>query len=256
MSISSKLSRITLVLGMFYLVSCTKTDFSKNDSLSLSTADNATIDLSTCKLRRIWVDVGGAEPITGVFTYSKGNPISLIFNVNGTGNPNHYWIYDKQNRLIEWRQTYDGGTFINQLHKYVYDASGKAIRDTFMFIEGDTITNVYTFTYDSQGRIVKENIKNIWNAGAPLNPTRNPTYTYDNRGNLAVAGWKSSSYDNKVNPLRTNPVFQFIFKNWSQNNPSAQAKYNSKGLPLSLQNNNDNFWNDYRSFRTLVYDCQ
>lgn len=211
-----------------------------------------------CKLRRLNHEFPGMDFnfVSGLFTYNKaGNPISLLYNNNSTGNPNHYWFYDKQNRLVEWRKTYQNGTIVSESHRYVYDAAGVAVRDTAMFIEGDTIINVYTFTYDNQGRIVKENIKNIWNAGAPLNAQRNPTYTYDARGNLATAGWKSSYYDNMVNPLRTSPVFQFIFKNWSRNNSNHQPFYNSKGLPRQVQNNNDIYFNR-QTFMFLVYDCQ
>lgn len=249
------LTSLMLVIGIAFFLSCNKSDLSQSDSLSISSSENATIDLSNCKLRRIWSPYGLGK-VTGLFTYnSKGNPVKLIFDNNGTGNPDHYFYYDNNNRLLEWRQTYLEGTHTSVRHRYVYNSAGVCIRDTMMAIEGDTVTFVHTFTYDPQGRIIKENIKNIWNAGAPLDPQRNPTYTYDARGNLAVAGWKSSSYDNKVNPLRTHPVFQFIFKNWSQNNAAPQPKYNSKGLPLSLNPNNDVFFNS-QTASTLVYDCQ
>lgn len=253
---TSHLTRALLVITIFYLAGCNKSDISKKDSLTLSGSDNVSVDLSGCKLRRIWAPYGPGS-VTGVFTYnSKGNPTKLVFNNNGTGNPDHYFFYDNQNRLIEWHQTYDNGNVVSLLHRFVYSGAGVApVRDTVMALEGDTVTFVHTFTYDAQGRIVKENIKNIYNAGAPLDPQRNPTYTYDNRGNLAVAGWKSSWYDNKVNPLRGSPVFQLIFKNWSQNNAAVQPKYNSKGLPLSLNPNNDVFFNSTTA-SVLVYDCQ
>lgn len=236
------------------LYSCTKSIETTSEE-SLSVASDATIDLSTCKLRNIWFSNGGGT-IKGTLTYnSKGNPVKMIFDNNGTGNPDHYFFYDNQHRLLEWKQTYSNGTVVAERHRYVYNASGVAIRDTAMYIEGDTITNVHTFTYDAQGRIIKENIKNIWNAGAPLNPQRNPSYLYDARGNLAVAGWKSSSYDNKVSAFRSHPVFQFIFKNWSVNNAAVQPKYNSKGLPLSLSPNNDMFFNSI-VISKIGYDCQ
>jgi hypothetical protein len=91
----------------------------------------------------------------------------------------------------------------------------------------------------------------------PLEPTRNPTYTYDARGNLGVNGWKSSSYDNKVSIFRAHPVFQFIFRNYSKNNAAVQAKYNSKGLPLSMNPANDVFFNSAAAVITkAIYDCQ
>lgn len=256
MTITQQLTRAFLVIGILYTASCNKSDLTGEQTLSLTTSENATIDLSNCKLRRVFSEYGGGGQVNGLLTYnSKGNPTKLVWDVNATGNPDHYFFYDNQNRLSEWRQTYDNGNTVAERHRYVYNASGVAVRDTVMHIEGDTITFVYTFTYDAQGRIIKENIKNIWNAGAPLQPQKNPSYTYDARGNLAVAGWKSSTYDNKVNALRSHPVFQFIFKNWSVNNAAAQAKYNSKGLPLSLNPNNDKFFNSNIAYK-LVYDCQ
>jgi hypothetical protein len=95
----------------------------------------------------------------------------------------------------------------------------------------------------------------VKNETGPLNPVRNPTFTYDSRGNLAVAGWKSSSYDYKINPLRQNKIFPFIFRNWSQNNPEVQAKYNSRGLPLSMNPYNDMFFNANHAWK-IIYDCQ
>jgi hypothetical protein len=223
-----------------------------------SSGVTAANEFPDCKLRRIshfFSDSDGPS-VSGVFTYNKaGNPISLLYNNNGTGNPNHYWLYDNQNRLSEWRKTYQNGTIIIERHRYVYNANGPAVRDTAMFIEGDTITNVYTFTYDSLGRIVKENIKNIKNANAPLNPQRNPTYTYDNNGNLSVIGWKPSTYDKNPNPLRTSSVFQFVLKNWSRTNCMYSPHYNSKGLPDQLQNGNDIFFNVKKNI-FFAYDCQ
>lgn len=237
-----------LAVALLSVASCTKTNEAvEADFLTLQSSSNAMVkEFPNAKLRRITHDFPNSETVrvSGVFTYNKnGDPISLLYNNNGTGNPNHYFFYDNQSRLTEWRQTYQNGSVVIESHKYVYDNAGIAIRDTARFIEGDTVINVYTFTYDHMGRIVKENIKNIKNAGAPLAPQRNPTYTYDARGNLAVAGWRSSSYDNMNNPLRLHPVFQFIHKNWSRNNCASQPKYDAMGFPQHWQHGNDRVFN-------------
>jgi hypothetical protein len=117
------------------------------------------------------------------------------------------------------------------------------------------LVNVSTLEYDALGRVVKETIVNIKNGNEPLKATRRPTFTYDSRGNLAVAGWKSSSYDYKINPLRQSAVFQFIMRNYSMNNAAVQAKYNSIGLPLSMNPTNDAFFNMLNT-EQVVYDCQ
>jgi hypothetical protein len=59
-------------------------------------------------------------------------------------------------------------------------------------------------------------------------------------------------------------VFQFIHRNYSKNNAAPQAKYNSKGLPLSMSPANDAFFNAYPpnpgggyvgGISQAIYDC-
>lgn len=251
--------RAILFVGLLQLGSCTKNiDSLPEDSMTLETSNDLTFpvtnEFDNCKLRNIFDEQGNM-----VFTYSKGNPISAVYkNGSATGFPNYYFRYDKQGRLREWFQ--DG--FPESIHRYGYDANNRIVTDTLThWPSSPELWNIYvsTITYDAQGRVVKENIKNIQNNySGVLDPTRNPTYTYDNRGNLAVAGWKSSSYDNKVSIFRSHPVFQFVFRNYSRNNAAPAAKYNSKGLPLSIQGTgNDIFFNNYpQSKFRAEYDCQ
>jgi hypothetical protein len=246
-------------------VSCTKSiDNLPNDSVTLETSSDATgpFEFSNCKLRRIYQSYGeGLATINGLFTYNNaGNPISLVFN--GEFGDDHYFFYDKQNRLIEYRISGDQGEW---WHYYGYDENNRIIKDT-EDVNPTGINHqifVSTLTYDSQGRIIKENIKNIYNGPDDTSPDpfpllrdRNPTYTYDNRGNIGVIGWKSSWYDyNKVSIFRAHPIFQFIHRNYSQNNSSVQAKYNSRGLPLAVIPGNDVFFN-LKNVTKAVYDCQ
>ncbi|MBL7699792.1 MAG: hypothetical protein JNK79_16615 [Chitinophagaceae bacterium] len=247
------------------LAACAKEDFSKAGSLSQAVSSDAVIpELNTCKIRNIYqnsFNPGSGEPLVanGLFTYnSKGNPYSVTYSNEGTGVLNHYFLYDKQNRLIEYQESYV--TFPVVRHIYKYQGTGtRIIKDSTIRInpgngEINTI-HVSTLEYDSQGRVIKETIVNTYSGpGWPVNPTRRPTYTYDSRGNLAVAGWKSSSYDYKINPLRQNAIFQFIFRNYSMNNAAVQPKYNSRGLPLSMKPSNDAFFNSSETIR-VVYDC-
>jgi hypothetical protein len=169
---------------------------------------------------------------------------------------NHYFKYDAENRLTEWQLTY--GFFIQQDHFYKYDGGMNILKDSLIqYNAGDgkiDIINVSSIEYDGMGRVIKETIVNKFNSSGILNPTRRPTFTYDSRGNLAVAGWKSSSYDNKINPLRQNKVFQFVMRNYSMNNAAVQLKYNSIGLPLSMKPTNDNFFNGTETTK-VEYDC-
>lgn len=270
--------RAFLFVGLLQIVSCTKTsDVVSKDSVSVETSNNLTFpvtnEFADCKIRNIiheHAGIGGL--VTGLFTYSKGNPVSLTYRSNNcgncTGNPEHFFYYDKQGRLKEWRVTYFpelGEQFAESRHLYGYDANNLITTDTLVHFPGDENEIIYisALTYDSQSRIIKETIRNVKNGADPLKPTRNPTYTYDARGNLAVAGWKSSSYDNKVSLFRSHPVFQFIFRNYSKNNAAPEAKYNSKGLPSSVRNLNDIFFNcqpgtdafDRTGITRIMYDC-
>jgi hypothetical protein len=255
--------RAIIFMGLLQVVSCTKTVDSTNNSISAETSNDlifpVTNEFSGCKLRRIYQSYGeGNATVTGLFTYNAaGNPVSVLFNESFAGN--HYFSYDKVGRLKDYRFSSDFG---DGIHVYSYDANNRIITDTSKWGVGDYYLQIWisTFTYDSQGRIIKENIRNTLNNDVegrvnPLEPTRNPTYTYDSRGNLAVAGWKSSSYDYKVSIFRSHPVFQFIHRNYSRNNSSVQAKYNSKGLPLSVLPGNDTFFS-LPNVTKAIYDCQ
>ncbi len=223
----------------------------------MSVSSDATLpDLSKCKIRRIYqFDFNGLA--TALFSYNKaGNPYSVLYSDGGTGVHDHYFFYDSKNRLTEYRLEWTG--YPHELHYYSHNDKNQIVKDSAIYRDccGPIVSiNVSTIEYDTQGRVVKETIVNKFSIDAPPGGTRRPTYTYDSRGNLAVAGWKSSSYDNKINPLRQNPVFQFIFRNYSMNNAAVQPKYNSIGLPLSIKPSNDYFFNELETVK-VIYDCQ
>lgn len=253
MKISLNVALLTLS-GVLLFVGCSKGDITSSDALSTTISNDATApDLSKCKIRRIYM--GPADDpyaYTGLFSYNKaGNPYSILFNGAPT---QYYFFYDSKGRLIEHRELAYGLTF---RHYYKYNANGQILIDSTVNPGSDardTTISVSTIEYDFKGRIVKETIVS-WDTKDLVKSTRRPTYTYDNRGNLGVNGWKSSSYDYKINPLRQNPIFQFITRNYSMNNAARQPKYNSKGLPLSLAPNNDNFFGFVEIIK-IIYDCQ
>lgn len=271
--------RAFLLVVLLQIVSCTKTTDSTTHSINASQFSDLTFpvtnEFANCKLRNVRLKHPEVEQyINGVFTYnSAGNPVSLIFKDAIEGEdaaiyPGYYFTY-KQGRLssLHHRTVYDNDAW----HSYAYDATNRIIADTaeygFSYYPPTgpqrSVYQIFisTFTYDAQGRIIKETIKNTLNNDgdggvSPLQPTRNPTFTYDARGNLAVAGWKSSSYDNKVSIFRSHPILQFIARNYSKNNSSVQSRYNSKGLPLSVTPGNDQFFDYYKAVDRALYDCQ
>jgi hypothetical protein len=261
-------------------ISCTKSiDKVPNDSVSLETSSDATVanEFANCKLRRIVHEnpFVSESTVNMLFSYNAaGNPYSVIHTgplvIPSSGYPtqNYYFYYDKKNRfrklLINF--TENGLDEYTEEHRYGYDTADVIIVDTtFAWWEatpGPTVKRITKLTYDNQGRIIKENIQDFY-----WGTTRNPTYTYDARGNLAVPGWKSSGYDNKVSIFRAHPLFQFIHRNYSRNNALAEAAYNSRGLPLAVRQLNDDFFGAYRinpnnppnplgGIIRAVYDCQ
>jgi hypothetical protein len=243
--------RAFLFVGLMQLISCAKTvDTVTNDSLSLETSSDATVanEFAGCKLRRIVHEnsFNNETSVSCLFSYnSVGNPYSLV-HTSGYATLNYYFYYDKKNRLreflINFSEDRKNKNEYTELHRYGCDNNDVIVTDTVLVPdwEGDpeafVTIKTMRLTYDSQGRIVKETIR------YPNGTTRNPTYTYDNRGNLAVPGWKSSGYDNKVSIFRAHPLFQFIHRNYSRNNALPEAQYNSKGLPLAVRHLNDTFF--------------
>lgn len=246
-------------IAILVLTGCTKNDISKQTSLSQTISSDAVIpELSTCKMRRIYQTWTSQNvTVTALFTYnSAGNPVSILYSNGGTGVDDHYFIYDAQRRLKQWKQTW--GDFPIRHHFFTHDANNRIVRDSTSFLSPADGTlgsiDITTFEYDAQNRVIKETIVNTYNVDGKR-PTRRPTYTYDARGNLAVAGWKSSSYDYKINPLRQNAVFQFVMRNYSNNNAAAQPRYNSRKEPLSIKPSNDFLFNNLETTK-IVYDCQ
>ena len=268
----------SVAFALFVLSSCQKDLVTGEESLNGEMVSNdvgGPGEFSNCKLRRIVHEHGGVTGllVNGLITYnSAGNPISITYgSQTGTGNPNHYFFYDKKNRLTEWREAYSphpDDVVEATRHKYGYNDAGILIVDSALHFgygkeDGQGSfhdTTIIHLTYDSQGRIIREDAQSLRGG------RRFYTFTYDNRGNLGVLGWKSSSYDYKVSFFRSHPVFQFICRNYSRNNASRQAKYNSKGLPLSMVPGNDRFFNAHPAGSAssvvnggiikAIYDCQ
>src|SRR5262249_21409757 len=105
-------------------------------------------------------------------------------------------------------------------------------------------------TLDDKGRVIK-----VQDANDPSFTS----YQYDARGNLIRDG---VTYDNKVNPYRTSPVWQLVFKDFSQNNPSKTfyngpetiTGFNAVGLPLGISSG-DYLFGKLWSGLTFTYAC-
>ncbi|MCF6405748.1 hypothetical protein L3C95_22815 [Chitinophaga filiformis] len=189
-----------------------------------------------------------------------GNPVLRLRSDVGTGSENESYRYDNKNRLTDQILHYNTkeqyGDVFWEWHRFKYDNRNRIYLDTFYSIGiiGDHPLPlpvhspvveylIIHFEYDHKDRIIKETAN--YSDGRPWYVR---LYTYDHRQNLVkkIAFSPSSgyadttyyaSYDNKVNYLRTNKVWQFLNRDYSENNPIAAVSYNKYGLPLQFRPN-------------------
>lgn len=162
---------------------------------------------------------------------SKGDPIRLDYAIGETGKPDYFFTYDNKGRLIELVSKY--GSFIEFTHKYYYNNSQFIAYDTTFYADQSIQVNyvVNKYAYDDEGRIIRIDLKT--NFGVEFSGK----YGYNTAGNrILQQGYPvdESTYDNKINLLRTNLIFCFLNRDYSMNNERAATSYNSKDLPLTF----------------------
>jgi hypothetical protein len=160
-------------------------------------------------------------PLSVQYTYTHNN---FAIELN-----NHRFLYSKHNKLTVY-QVFDGNYAYIQ-HSYGYSGN-KITLDTLYSDFGEQFLQISKLQYDNEGRIIKEDIHVIERNLLPVSETITKQYVYDNRGNLVSP--LVTTYDNKVNYLRTDPLWMFIHRNYSQNNPQGVTQYNSENLPLGF----------------------
>jgi hypothetical protein len=218
---------------------------------------------SLCRITKI--NLTGAFNEADEFDISyndKGNPTTMLVHPPGNpsligpiGNLNSWFKYDKHDRLLYYYSNFpagDGGTNDPNamsgiaFHKYTYPRPD-FVTDTLIFYPGGTgfppmydsglQTSISGYTLDVHGRISK-----VWQLFRDPHqpPQLIQEMNYDAKGNLPLPG-TDLSYDDKVNPYRTNRIWQFVFNNYSRNNVVKIdyyyfTQYNEFGLPLNLRN--------------------
>jgi hypothetical protein len=202
-----------------------------------------------------------------MISYNRaGNPVimtpSLFGGQYGELFDYIYFRYDRAERLVDCffggpngpNTPFETGS-IDLWHRFTYP-SPHVIIDSFFNYDGPgippvdnppadySVLTVTNYVLDEKGRAIKTYIQYI--AGvASFNDT---TYTtYDDRGNVVIPG---VTYDRKVNPYRTNKVWQLLFHDYSMNNPIYPAtayrpastfilNFNKWGLPLEYHDNSE-----------------
>jgi len=185
------------------------------------------------------------------FYNAKGDPIDMLDRSTARNSQDQHWRYDNHDRLIAFYITFPPplGTSTGSLtyHKYAYPRPNWVMDTIINYSTADwppTYKNNKDEAYiearlmDNRGRIIK-----TYSLDAPsLPPQLITVYTYDANSNLVVP-YPGITYDQMINPYRTNGVFQFTYRDYSLNNKIAidpgtvQRKvptYNPYGLPVTL----------------------
>ena len=214
-------------------------------------------DYKGCRIKHItsklFTAEGEEEVIATVEYNDANNPTSFLYNKERAYYLSlRYMFYDSNNRLIEYKVKYDTSLEIEN-HRYGYSAD-RIITDTATLRLTGYIVVLSTFEYDSKGRIVVENRRVIDADGSPDSwPPVDPIiYQYDSNDNLVVDG--DYAYDNKVNFRRTNKVWMFILRNYSQNNLQGAAAYNEQGFPIRFNDSYDHLF--YTALTAIDYHCE
>ena len=200
-----------------------------------------------------------AGHVVNTLTYNKaGNPILRTRSDLATGNENETYRYDTKQRLTDQILHYENGGYggdFREWHRFKYHNSQDRPYMDSLYINGTIgehpipfpflppLLIVIYFNYDAKGRMIEES--SFYADGAVW---YNKKYLYNNANNLEklASSWYSTGgvadttyygpYDNKVNFLRTNKVWQLLTRNYSENNTRTAVTYNKYGLPLQFPN--------------------
>ena len=193
-------------------------------------------DSVSCSIKHITTQLSTEEQAIGTVAYNDaGNPVSFTYNIERAYELTpRYFFYDSDNKLTRYTVAYDSELNI-QDHRYGYSGN-TIIADTATYrLTGYTVV-LSTFEYDSKGRIAVENQELIDGEGDPDSWGR-VVYEYDANGNRVFGD--GYTFDNKVNFRRTNDVWMFITRDYSQNNLIGATAYNEQGLPVQFDNSKD-----------------
>ncbi|MDO6433176.1 hypothetical protein Q4E93_21380 [Flavitalea sp. BT771] len=213
--------------------------------------DHADGHESLCPITQLRALGAGHERDTfNVIYNAHGDPVSLLAtnSVPNATNVDQYFRYDIRGRLSDYILTFTQATGVLVWHKYSYP-SNNFVTDTVINYTG-TVDGpppiakesafgylIFGYTMDAFGRITK-----IWSVSPDPQtpPVLSSTIVYDANGNKPLSR-TDLTYDNKINPYRTNKIWQFVYNDYSRNNVlpadhSFTPVYNDFGLPLTIPN--------------------
>ncbi|MBO9631921.1 MAG: hypothetical protein J7578_02300 [Chitinophagaceae bacterium] len=215
---------------------------------------------STCQITAI-TDTG----VPGVLTFhynSNGDPDSILSTNESSGYNSVWFRYDSLNRLIQSAYTSGGADRFIYWSKYYYDSTGRIVKDT-SYSYGRIVGglpfypagNHYTeYEYDALGRVTKTTVKNQDPYSGNYLPPLVTTYAYNLAGNLILSG---VTYDNKQSLYSTHPVFQFMARDYSVNNPFTANSYNGDDFPVNYTTGLIflNYYHNQVDNATVTWNC-
>jgi len=237
-TLSTSLCRSLLCIVLFY--GCSKPDFPYPYALK-------------CQIIKLKGEILFDDSILIAYN-NKGNPVSMTRTHVGTGAPNFFFRYDKNNRLTDIIGAYSGNVEFEAWHHYVYGNNKysnvlRPVTDTIYTFgvigTGPLPQQVYygvrytDLSYDRLGRIIIAKEVEI----RPIPGTREIRYHYNAAGNLVsltttypqgVDSINVVRYDNTINAHQTHPIWQLIDRDYSVNNSFTALSYNSFGLPIRV----------------------
>lgn len=135
-------------------------------------------------------------------------------------------IYDAKNRIIK-DSIYYGGT-IGEGPIIVPEEGAYAHERAHTYDTKDRIIKT-TETYESFGMTIINEERYFYNS--TTNNLDSVIYSYDSNNQRHKVIY--SKYDNKVNIRRTNPILQYVDRNYSRNNNFNTTAYNEYNLPTA-----------------------
>lgn len=217
-----------------------------------------------CKVKKLKRWQSGEYSEVNIAYNTAGNPVSML------GNDWEYrFRYDKKNKLTDYIFNLHGSPGAMLWNRFSYP-SQKLIVDTAFFYSGlvaDVIPpnastaydyNVYHHELDTKGRIYKSSM--MASDGSVDHVTY---YGYDAQGNRTD---EYTTYDDKVNPYRTNPVWSFVYWDYSLNNPlytnhplngsNQIIAYNDWGLPVRIVSDGVQIFGYRYDSLEIEYECK
>lgn len=236
----------------------------------------------------------GLYPDTLRFSYDSYGSLTTISRMRSTDviYPNYTFWYDNQRRVTDVIGTgslpVTTGNSFQSWHKLYYTNGRITLDSLFIFGRidgrrpngfsgaGPNLSLVSTYQYDSLGRIKQ---------ATDLTPgtfTQTQYFTYGATGNLAridqIGGYITTPTtdttvgifpigDSYVNPNKGYPIFQFLNRNYSQNNQFIATAYNEEGLPTIIPQQGQPYLGHLKQYTefgflqlidplTIQYNCQ